>query len=142
MIKKLCWYNQRWNVYLKSEGGYSKWGAPIETKTIEDNGGVYRLTKYNVEGLDIFTYGYLTKDLKQRPGHGGEWSSSCQQINSVFNTNLTEIGLDQIACSIDIDVLRGLLGPEYVINEARFGMDVLSADGTKFYDHMTWRELK
>ena len=136
---KLCWFNQRWNVYLESEGGYNKW----ETKEVlhkDQDGGMYRLTTYNVEGYDIYTFGLLTHDIRRRPGHGGEWSSNAQNINEVFGVNLTEIGMDRIAASIDIDVLRVLLGPEYKVVPYSCGHEVLSADDST-HEYMQWVTL-
>lgn len=141
MIKKrICWYNQRWNVYLSSEGGYDAWSI-IEILHKRNDDGEYRLTSYNVEGLTIYTFGWFADDAKSRPGHGGEWSSNSTNINEVFGVNLTEIGVDGIAASIDVDVLKSLLGEEFVFVPSTFGIHILSADGSTG-GHMEWRTIK
>jgi len=116
-----------------SKGSYSWEITEITHK--DQNGGMYRLTKYNVDDVEIYSYGFLTHSLKTRPGHGGEWSSNCQNINTVFGLDLTEIGMDGISAAIDIDKLKYMLGVNYKVVEYTFGHEVLSVDDSVHKNH-------
>jgi len=141
MIKKrVCWFNQRWNVYLSSEGNYDQWQIK-EILHKKDNGGEYRLTSYDIEGLTIYTFGLFLDNPKARPGHGGEWSSNSTNINEVFNINIIEIGVDGLAAAIDINVLKDLLGETFALVPSIYGMKFISADGNDG-GYMEWRTLK
>lgn len=131
---KLCWFNQHWNVYLYSPKGDRSWEI-IEVTHKDQDGGMYRLTKYNVDGETIYTFGLLTHDLKARPGHGGEWSSNPQNINRVFGLNLIHIGMDNVAASIDLDRLKYMLGAKYKIVETNWGYEVLDTEESEHTNH-------
>jgi hypothetical protein len=50
--------------------------------------GIARLTIYQSEGVNFYSFGLNTFDNK--PGHGGEWSSNSRYINEVFGTDIIE----------------------------------------------------
>jgi hypothetical protein len=80
----------------------------IKTLRDEDRGGTWRLTTHYTDGgVNVYSFGFLTDDLNERPGHGGEWSSRCEIINKVFDENLTECAINSWAASVDVqDLLR------------------------------------
>lgn len=95
--------------------GYENFGleeikvtGEVLTKTLRANKGTWRLTTYSTDaGVNVYSYGFLTDDLNERPGHGGEWSSRCDIINQVFDVNLTECSVNSWSASIDVeDLLR------------------------------------
>lgn len=93
--------------------GYENFGleeiqvtGEVSTKTLRANKGTWRLTTYSTDaGVNVYSYGFLTDDLNERPGHGGEWSSRCEIINQVFDVNLMECSVNSWAVSIDVDDL-------------------------------------
>jgi hypothetical protein len=50
--------------------------------------GIARLTTYQSEGVNFYSFGLNAFDNK--PGHGGEWSSNSGYINEVFGTDIIE----------------------------------------------------
>jgi len=139
--KKLYWYNEQWNVYLTSTEGHEGW-KEIRINNITKDGGIYRLSEYAVEDLKIYSFGFLTHNRDQRPGHGGEWSSNCQRINQVFDVNITEIGMDGMSAAIDIFTLSSLLGGEYIINPSPYGMSIQSVKDGEDIKNFTWRTIE
>jgi|688.fasta_scaffold17891_19 hypothetical protein len=116
---KFCYFNQHWNIYLYSGDGNNslnpKWLDNKETITKDEDGGIYRLTKYeHPEGIPVHTFGFLTHNVKHRPGHGGEWSSNSTAVNKVFNVDIYEIALDQISVAVPMVWLKELLGDKVV----------------------------
>jgi hypothetical protein len=68
-----------------------------EDKTVKAHGGTFRLTSYtDEEGNEYFSFGYMVDDVKQRPGHGGEWSSNSKAINEVFGIDLIECAIKEL----------------------------------------------
>lgn len=136
---KLCWFNQRWNVYIQTvDGGYGwNYWTKVSEITKRLNNGTYRLTTYTSGGLTFYSYGFLTDSLDERPGHKGEWSSNCSNINGVFGMNITEVGIDSMATAIDVGKLEELLGDKYKFVDTKWGRDILSVDGIIPKDH-TW----
>jgi len=53
---------------------------------------IWRLTTYKLPGTTLLlcSYGVMMTDPKNRPGHGGEWSSRCEIINQIYGVNLIE----------------------------------------------------
>lgn len=111
---KLCYFNQHWNIYLYTKGGYDSWINDVETTTITDNRGEYRLRKYNQGTIPLYAFGFMAKEPKERPGHGGEWSSNSTQINKVFGTDLYEVAVDQISAAVPLEWLKEQLGDRVV----------------------------
>lgn len=88
---KIYWFNQWCNFYLKSLG----WKR-IDERKIKVSDGVYRLTYYRtIEGVMVYTYGFMENDKGKRPGHGGEWSSRPEQINKIFNKKIMDVALKE-----------------------------------------------
>lgn len=110
---KLCWFNQHWNVYLYTIGGYDSWNVK-NTKIIRDerpeHAGEYRLREYDCVEIPIFSFGFMADDKHHRPGHGGEWSSNSSNINKIFGTNIIEVAVDQVSVAVPIEWLKELLG--------------------------------
>lgn len=53
--------------------------------------GVARLTTYQSEGVNFYSFGLNTHENK--PGHGGEWSSNSHYINEVFGVDIVECAI-------------------------------------------------
>jgi hypothetical protein len=81
--------NEPYEPYI-TVGSYEK----LSTIGFKVDGGEYRLTSYKTdEGLWLYTYGFMAKDPKHRPGHGGEWSSRPAIINGIFDTDLVGVNV-------------------------------------------------
>lgn len=62
---------------------------------VKTSTGVARLTRYTSnKGVEFYSFGVLSSDIGNRPGHGGEWSSNAEFINKVF-------GVDLISCVVE-----------------------------------------
>lgn len=110
MQVKLCYYNQHWNIYLYTTEGYTKWLENYDQSTIKIDSGEFNLRVYNHPEIPIHSFGFMASNPKERPGHGGEWSSNSGQINKVFGTNLYEVAVDQISVAVPMDWLKTILG--------------------------------
>lgn len=129
---KLCWFNQRWNIYLytnNQEGDYYKdsntWSNnPLQTVIRDENpehSGEYRLRTYeHPQNIPVYGFGFFADDPKKRPGHGREWSSNSTTINQVFNTNLTEVALDNISIAVPRDWLEKVMGDKVIWTPCRY----------------------
>lgn len=81
--------NEPYEPYI-TVGSYEK----VSEVFLEVGDGKYRLTSYKTdEGLWLYTYGFMAKDSKHRPGHGGEWSSRPAIINGVFDVDLVGVNV-------------------------------------------------
>lgn len=61
----------------------------VNEQFIEEPQGKFRLTTYvSDEGIKLYTFGYTVYDPKQKPGHGGEWSSNSTCINEKFGVKI------------------------------------------------------
>lgn len=96
-------FNQHGNLYLY--GPDKKFS--MEQKVSNDH-GTFRLTTYLAGDLEIFTFGFYASDPKERPGHGGEWSSNSHAIRQVFGEDLKEIAYNGLACAIRIEDAKEL----------------------------------
>jgi len=55
--------------------------------------GVARLTTYQSEGVNFYTFGLNA--FENKPDHGGEWSSNSDYINEVFGTDIIECAVQE-----------------------------------------------
>ena len=118
-IAKTCYFNSVFNVYFNiRQYSWNEW-KKIEEQKKTVNGGTFRLTKYQLEDVVFYTFGFMTDDINQRPGHGGEWSSNEDSIKNHFGIELLGIGLDNMAVSVTYDVLFQHLNPDVYIREKR-----------------------
>lgn len=110
---KLCYINQHWYVYIYVSDNEAK---EVETKTTRhDNNdrGIYRLTKYtHPEVPEFYSFGFMADNPKERPGHGGEWSSNEGNINKVFGVNIWGVAINQMSLSVPFEWLVKLLGED------------------------------
>src|SRR5437868_4060870 len=106
----LIYINEYWNVYMETEEGSSKWYSKYVTNGIFRNGGEYKLRFHAHEDLYIYSFGFLADDPTQRPGHKGEWSSNAQHINKLFDMELTEVAIDNVAVAVPVQWLKTLFG--------------------------------
>jgi len=143
---KLCWFNQHWNVYLYSDD--SLWIGNRTEKIIRDetpgHEGEYRLREYKHAEIPIFTFGFFADDAKQRPGHGGEWSSNSPVINRVFGTTLREIAVDQMSVAVPIEWLKELLGDNVEWGASMWSPNYLEIKSAKDYpnpEYDQWIEI-
>lgn len=133
---KLVYFNEIWNVYLYTDNRNWMFQTP-ELLTIKDeiegHEGEYRVRKYAHPEIPIHTFGWMADNPKQRPGHGGEWSSNSITINKIFKTNLIEIAVDQLSCSVPITWLKELLGNkvQWETCPYYYGEKIVSVDGFK-----------
>lgn len=148
---KLCYFNQRWNVYLYTtqQGDHGKWkewlhNEHTQTKPRYDQKGniegEYRLRDYqHPEGFPIYSFGFMYNDAnsKHRPEHGGEWSSNSEAINKEFGIDLIEIAFDQISVAVPFDWLKKLLGDQVIWK----GREIIEIKGYSNKYHQ-WVELK
>lgn len=139
MKTKLCWFNQQWNIYLSSEKGERCWNKLDDIfRHINSDSGIFRLTMYEVETYIFYTYGLIMDNVEDRPGHGGEWSSRCAIINPIFGINTTEVFLDGISVAVDVEVLRELIGANFIIKSSMGGgKEILSTDGST-HPYLQW----
>ena len=141
MKVKLCYYNQHWNIYLYSEDQNLKWWENRTLKTVQDNRGEFRLREHKHPEIPVFTFGFMCNNPKERPGHGGEWSSNSTAINKVFGTDLIEIALDQLACSVSIKWIKELLGDKVKWStDSIYGHMITEVIGHENTYH-AWREI-
>ncbi len=102
----LCFFNGHWNIYF--------YGKEIDFKdfTLETRGnqrGQFRLRTYNTEA-PIYGFGFWCDNPKERPGHGGEWSSNSDTINSQFGTNLKELAYNQMSMAAPLPWIKEMIG--------------------------------
>jgi len=149
MQVKLCYFNQHWNIYLYTTddskyGEYDLWSNNPSIKTINADHGEYRLRQYlHPAGIPVFSYGLFAHDPKQRPGHGGEWSSNTNTINRVFSTTLLEAALDSIAVAFPITWLKDLLGDQVTWDTHDiYGHWITHVKGIAKPTYCQWVELK
>lgn len=117
---QLSYYNQHWNIYIYSKtketvGAYNEWLGKhtTETKPLKEGDkeiGEVRLRTYTHPNIPLYSYGLMLNEPKQRPGHGGEWSSNSRTINQFFGTNLIEAAVDGIAMAVPVDWIKEILG--------------------------------
>jgi hypothetical protein len=74
------------------------------------NGDEVRLRFYRDGAFRWYTFGIMSKNPNNRPGHGGEWSSNAKFINEVFGIKLVDGVLNSYTCAfIKIDVENGFI---------------------------------
>lgn len=69
--------------------------ASVQVK--KDERGELRLRDHGPHplfGFNVFSFGYMANEAKDRPGHGHEWSSNEASINAAFGTDLIKVVLD------------------------------------------------
>ncbi|MHA2180093.1 MAG: hypothetical protein ACXAAH_01580 [Promethearchaeota archaeon] len=81
--------------------------------------GLYRLTTYEdvVTGTKFYSFGYLTADAADRPGHRGEWSSNSTMINEIFGVKITECAVKEMNDNIFISMAHDISHLEEIIPE-------------------------
>lgn len=123
-------YNDRANLHLF--GPEVDWRTGDE-KTIErSNGDVFRLTAHKAGSLTVYTFGLMCKDPKERPGHGGEWSSNSDTINEMFGVDIRECGYNGISCAIDINDMKAFApAGVYYAGLSQLGFHEFKMDQTK-----------
>jgi hypothetical protein len=104
---KLCYINQHWNIYLYIDGQFQEG----ETKTSRNEKGVYRLTKYSHPEIpEAYSFGFMADNPRERPGHGGEWSSNESTIGDVFDINIWGIAVNHVHLGVPFEWIVKLLG--------------------------------
>lgn len=113
MKLKTCYFNQAFNVYIETgtDSSSRDW-VMVEEKKIPVQNGVLRLTKYHYNDLEFYTFGYWCNNPKERPRHGGEWSSNPDSIRQHFGIELLNVGLDSISVAMTYEQLFKLFNPD------------------------------
>lgn len=113
MKAKTCYFNQAFNCYIETgtDSSYNDW-VQIEEKKKGIQNGILRLTKYQYNELEFYTFGYWCLNPKERPGHGGEWSSNPDTIRQHFGIDLLNVGLDHISVAMTYGQLFKLYNPD------------------------------
>lgn len=62
----------------------------VAGQVAESDGHFFLRTYVDEQGNKFFTFGYWNDDPKQRPGHGGYWSSNAESIKHHFGIDLIE----------------------------------------------------
>lgn len=93
--------------------------TPIEKKDVlkQEKHGVYRVTQYTYRTILasmvmlrwFYTFGFMDRDPQARPGHGGEWSSNCENIKREFKIDLVCTAMNSMAMYVDRGHLRQFL---------------------------------
>lgn len=140
---KLCYFNQHWNIYFYTEGGYDSWMNDPEQKVITDETGEYRLRTYQHPVIPIYSFGYMynEENKSRRPGHQGEWSSNSTAINPVFGVNLYEVGVDNISVAVPMDWLKAVLGDQVVWEKHPIYREWIKEVKGVNPDYMKWAEV-
>jgi hypothetical protein len=145
MLIKAEYYNSHWNIFIhsKSNRSMSVFKDWIEKETEQvipyDDEGEFRLRTYSHPEIPcLHSFGLYLFDAKQRPGHGGEWSSRTQIINHIFDVNLMECAVDGIAMAVDRQWLKDLLGDnaKWAHNDS-YGEYIVEIKGRDPKNHQT-----
>lgn len=105
MKVSLRYYNQVYNMYLTTTSTKEF----VETNIDATEHGDFRLSKYLIEGIPYYTYGY--RSLNNPPLHGGEWSSNPETIYAHFGIKLMDVSLDGRAAALTLDRVMSLVNP-------------------------------
>lgn len=145
---RLCYFNEHWNIYLYSTdhtkyGEYNLWSDNVHEITKRIENGEFRLRDYiHPQGIPVYTFGLMLDNPKERPGHGGEWSSNSRSILMIFNINLLEVALDGIAVAVPIQWIKDVLGDQVIWEDDDiYGYKITHVKGHS-NDYMKWVELK
>ena len=77
-------------------------------KKSRDENGEFFLKKYkHPSDLIFYTFGYMADDERERPGHGGYWSSNCTTINKIFDVDLIGVAISGFAASMETKAVMG-----------------------------------
>ena len=84
----------------------------INKKEIAYEDGYYVIKTYE-NGL--MSYGYMANDPKDRPGHGGCWSSSCGKIYETTGLELIDVIAGGCCYALPIEEAKKILPEGYFI---------------------------
>lgn len=147
MKATLCYFNQRFNLYLNDDIDLddldsTKFETRISHKADYRYGirdGTLRLTIHVHKLLFFYSFGIYYDDRKYRPGHGGEWSSNPGYIYQVTGLKLFDTSLNRLSCCIQQDKVISLLNEDvfYWDTTSKYGPDIQSKT-IKKPEHMSW----
>lgn len=115
---KLMYINGHWNPYLTVNEPKEKVYPAEMNNTIKLDDGQF---VYSVSELGFYSFGYWANQEKDRPGHGGLWSSNSGTLTSIIGEETIEIGLKleekgaYLRMATSVDALKRILPLEYNI---------------------------
>jgi len=121
MKTTLCYFNQKYNLYLNDDNivlnslDSTEFTARISNKA--DFGdkmkhGILRLTIYQYKSLFFYSFGIFYDEEQDRPGHNGEWSSNSDYIYLMTGIRLFETSLNRFSVAIPQDKVLDLINDD------------------------------